>query len=110
MIVSAPRKGDRVPRLIAPGEKIVSDGNLYINHIADKKCKKEKFMIYDTVSLNGSIISHVCPFWKGTYILSCKADKRAYYPSQFEIKEYCDTKRFRFCPVYKKTDERTYHT
>lgn len=66
-------------------------------------------MSYDTGSLVGTIHSRACPFWKGTYVLSCKADRRAYYPSQFEIKEYCDTKRYRFCPCYKKTDERNYH-
>jgi hypothetical protein len=50
--------------------------------------------------------SNACPFWKGIYVFSCKADERAYYPSQFEINEYCNTAIYKFCPFYKKTIER----
>gem|GEM_PF-1625108 len=62
-------------------------------------------MNYNKRSLEETVDIHACPFWKGIYLFSCKAGTRAYYPSRFEIEEYCNTKRHRFCPFFKKTEE-----
>lgn len=41
-----------------------------------------------------------CPFLKGNYLASCKADKEVYVPSPFELEEYCKASRHVICPFY----------
>jgi hypothetical protein len=41
-----------------------------------------------------------CIFFKGSYLLVCKAGKRVYVPSLFEMREYCRYTRYRICPHY----------
>ncbi len=43
-----------------------------------------------------------CPFLKGDYVSSCKAIEEIYIPSQFEINEYCRSKNYNVCPLYRQ--------
>ena len=42
----------------------------------------------------------VCRFFLGKYLLSCNAGRRAYMPSDFEMREYCRSSRCKICPFY----------
>ncbi len=41
-----------------------------------------------------------CPHLRTWTVSSCKADKRPYIPSLYEIQEYCTDKRHKKCPLY----------
>ncbi len=41
-----------------------------------------------------------CPHLQGKYLLSCKASRDVYVPSQFEFDEYCKQGRHTMCPLY----------
>ena len=41
-----------------------------------------------------------CPFLRGDYIFSCKADINTYIPSFFELHEYCESSRHMICSHY----------
>lgn len=41
-----------------------------------------------------------CPFLKGNYLASCKADREVYVPTTFELREYCKTSQYLICPFY----------
>ena len=43
-----------------------------------------------------------CHFFWGKYLLSCNAGPRAYMPSEFEMREYCRSSRYKICPFYVK--------
>lgn len=49
-----------------------------------------------------------CPFLKGSYVLSCSANKEIYVPSLFEIHEYCKSLRYKMCPFYMQLQDRKY--
>jgi hypothetical protein len=51
--------------------------------------------------------SSVCHFWTGKYVQSCRANKNAYYLSQFEISEYCKSNIYKVCPFYIQKVVRT---
>ncbi len=44
----------------------------------------------------------MCIYFLGKYLLSCKAGLRAYMPSDFEMREYCRSSRYKICPLYVK--------
>jgi hypothetical protein len=58
-----------------------------------------EFCISDT-KREGGEIPMKCPFLQGTYLLSCKASREVYVPSQFEFDEYCTHGRHTMCPFY----------
>lgn len=48
-----------------------------------------------------------CSFLTGRYMYSCTVhQKEVYVPSQFEIEEYCTSKRHTMCPFCIKVDAR----
>ncbi len=49
----------------------------------------------------------MCSYFFGKYLLSCNAGSRAYMPSDFEMREYCRSSRFKICPLYVKAVVRT---
>ncbi len=48
-----------------------------------------------------------CSFLTGRYMYSCTVhQKEVYVPSQFELEEYCKSKRHTMCPFCMKIDAR----
>jgi hypothetical protein len=45
----------------------------------------------------------VCSYFLGKYLLSCNAGPRAYMPSDFEMREYCRSSRYKICPFYVRS-------
>ncbi len=43
-----------------------------------------------------------CGFFKGNFMMTCKAGVNVYVPSAFEIKEYCGSIRHKVCPLYSR--------
>jgi hypothetical protein len=47
-----------------------------------------------------------CNFLEGNYLLVCKAGRRVYVPSLYEMKAYCKDTQYRICPHYLNTRKR----
>jgi hypothetical protein len=49
----------------------------------------------------------VCNFREGDFLLVCKAGKRVYVPTLYEMQAYCRDTQYRICPHYLNTKKRS---
>ena len=46
-----------------------------------------------------------CPFLTGKYMYSCAAERGAYIPSDFEVREYCENSAHSLCSFYSRAQD-----
>lgn len=46
-----------------------------------------------------------CPFLTGQYMYSCEAERGVYIPSDFEMREYCESSMHSLCSFYGKAQD-----
>jgi len=49
-----------------------------------------------------------CPYLTKWVTFACKADYKLYFPSSFQIQEYCNQKEHKRCPFYLKVNHDEY--
>jgi len=51
-------------------------------------------------------ITMKCPYLLKWVAFSCNAEDKPYFPSPFQLEEYCRKKEYKKCPFYSKTNNR----
>ncbi len=46
-----------------------------------------------------------CPHLQKWTVASCRADKKPYVPSIYELEEYCSDERHKGCPLYRELND-----